>query len=208
MGLQISQRVRIYSLALEQGFARADLQSIPVTIVFELINACADGDRHPRHRPRPRGTLLQRFSRYAIRSSDPTLCWGWSAALFPSGYPALAAAPPSRSMLLGHRVSFELAFGPIPEGLCVLHRCDHPWCTNPQHLFLGTIRDNNDDKLAKGRQPRGEAHPRAKLNEKQVALIRSLRSSCQATMRELADQFSVSRGLISLILQGKIWSVA
>jgi HNH endonuclease len=175
---------------------------------LDFVSARAHGSCHPRFRSRPRGSIRTRFDRYAVRAADPNDCWDWSAALFPSGYPALADAPPSRSMLLGHRVSFELAFGPIPEGLCVLHRCDHPWCTNPQHLFLGTIQDNNDDKLAKGRQPRGEAHPRAKLNEKKVALIRSLRSSCQATMRELADQFGVSRGLISLILQNKIWSVA
>jgi HNH endonuclease len=111
-------------------------------------------------------------------------------------------------MLAAHRVSYELTFGPIPEGQCVMHTCDQPRCTNPRHLRLGTIRDNNEDKIMKGRQPRGERHPRAKLSQAQVDLIRLIRSSCKATMGELAAWFGVSRGLVSLILQNKIWVTA
>jgi hypothetical protein len=164
------------------------------------------GGRH--NRPRPRGSLSERFNRYIIRPEDTDACWEWSAALFPTGYGALAAAPPSRGMLLAHRVSYELAFGPIPDGLCVLHRCDRPQCTNPRHLFLGTVRDNNEDKVLKGRQPRGEGHPHAKLTWEQVESIRSIRSSCQATIGEIAAWFGVSRALISLIIGNKIWVMA
>jgi hypothetical protein len=60
----------------------------------------------------------------------------------------------------------------------------------------------------KGRQPRGEGHPRAKLTQQQVDLIRSIHSCYRASMREIADWFGVSRGLISLILQNKIWVAA
>jgi HNH endonuclease len=111
-------------------------------------------------------------------------------------------------MLLAHRVSYVLHIGPIPPNLCVLHRCDVPSCCNPAHLSLGTIQDNNSDKVAKGRQSRGEGHPRAKLSQDQVDLIRLIRSSCKATMGDLAAWFGVSRGLVSLILQNKIWVTA
>lgn len=57
-----------------------------------------------------------------------------------------------------HRVAWMLWRGEIPDGMFVLHRCDNPPCCNPDHLFLGTSRDNIDDMLRKGRQAKGERH--------------------------------------------------
>ncbi len=54
-------------------------------------------------------------------------------------------------MWLAHRVAWLIEKGPVPDGLCVLHRCDNPPCVNPEHLFLGTVQDNNADRDAKGR---------------------------------------------------------
>lgn len=54
-----------------------------------------------------------------------------------------------------HRVAWEGVYGPIPDGLCVLHRCDNPPCCNVAHLFLGTKADNNADMAAKGRARNG-----------------------------------------------------
>ena len=56
--------------------------------------------------------------------------------------------------VLAHRVSWELANGPIPENMCILHSCDTPLCVNPEHLFLGTLADNMADKERKGRHGR------------------------------------------------------
>lgn len=55
-----------------------------------------------------------------------------------------------------HRIAWQVAKGEIPNGLCVLHRCDNPGCVNPGHLWLGTSADNNRDRNAKGRQASGE----------------------------------------------------
>jgi hypothetical protein len=86
-----------------------------------------------------------------------TPCIEWTGARFRNGYGAKKVKGKMRRV---HRLEWELKRGPIPEGICVLHRCDNPSCYNIDHLFLGTVQDNVDDMVAKGRQnytgrPRG-----------------------------------------------------
>jgi hypothetical protein len=106
-----------------------------------------------------------------------------------------------------HRVAWELAHGPIPEGLCVCHRCDNPPCVNPAHLFLGTVVDNNVDRDRKGRQValKGELHGNAKLTADQVAAIRVL---CDRGMPQLlvARAVGVSQANVSLICRREAWA--
>lgn len=75
-------------------------------------------------------------------------CWLWTASVDTKDYGKFYLAPRLQS---AHRVSFMLAYGEIPEGLMVLHRCDVPRCVRPIHLFLGTASDNAQDMLHKGR---------------------------------------------------------
>lgn len=87
-----------------------------------------------------------RFWKYVAKSDG---CWLWTASTNHWGYGQLSC--PGRSYLRAHRLSYEMHVGPIPDGLFVCHRCDVPACVRPDHLFLGTPKDNVDDMVAKGR---------------------------------------------------------
>src|SRR3990167_428745 len=84
-------------------------------------------------------------------------CWEWQASMRNKGYGAFVWKDGNGLEIQGraHRFSYELLVGNIPKGLCVLHRCDNPKCVRPDHLFLGTICDNNHDMCQKGRHVSG-----------------------------------------------------
>lgn len=96
-------------------------------------------------------------------------------------------------MQRAHRLAWSFANGPIPDGMCVCHRCDNPPCCNPAHLFLGTEADNRADKMAKGRA-RGPG-PRKLTDQATIAAIVSDRRA----HRSIAGDYGVSQTLISKI---------
>jgi hypothetical protein len=76
-------------------------------------------------------------------------CWNWTASLTQDGYGRFQTG--SRTQERAHRFSWILEHGQIPSGMQVLHKCDNPKCVRPDHLFLGTPKDNMTDKAKKGR---------------------------------------------------------
>lgn len=100
-------------------------------------------------------TLADRFWS-KVRKSDG--CWLWTDKPHaPWGYGRLGNAINGKE-IKAHRLSWMLHFGPIPDGLGVLHKCDTPLCVRPDHLFLGTQLDNVHDCVAKGRAAGGNGH--------------------------------------------------
>lgn len=124
-------------------------------------------------------------------------CWVWIGSIGACGYGQMFSGQRNRSPLLAHRVSWEIHYGSIPPGLCVLHRCDNPRCVRPNHLFLGTRRDNTQDMLSKGRM-------NAKLTVKSVARIRSLVSR-GSSASEVARIFHVAKRTVLDIIHRKTW---
>lgn len=102
-----------------------------------------------------------------------------------------------------HRYIYEEQNGKIQGEMVVRHTCDNTFCINPDHLILGTHKDNMRDKVLRGRQPKGSECKNAKLNEEQVYEIRF--NSEGKTVKELAEEYGVSSSTIFSIKKGKSW---
>lgn len=150
----------------------------------------------------------QRFASKVATVADERGCLRWLGGKDRDGYGRFAlpaTISPARASIGAHRVAWELANGAIPEGLHVLHKCDNPQCVNPEHLFLGDVRSNSDDKLAKSRQARGETQGLRKLSADDVRRIRALRERDGTSYARLAAMFCVSPLTTYGACNGRTW---
>lgn len=168
----------------------------------------------PPYREKP-GAVERRFWAKVEKLSGDG-CWMWTGAKAHFGYGSVRIRGKT---LRAHRVSWEWAHGPIPNGLCVLHRCDTPACVRPSHLFLGTKAQNTQDMMRKGRGQyttrRGESSGAAKLTWDLVCEMRRIYSEENGafgkggkggiTQKELGRRFGVSQALVGMIVRREIW---
>lgn len=103
-----------------------------------------------------------------------------------------------------HRLIYEECFGEIPDALVVRHKCDVTVCINPEHLELGTQRDNVMDTVKRNRTLRGENHPQHKLDETTVRKIKGMLSSGKRNC-EIARMFNLHTSTVCNIKHGNAW---
>lgn len=138
------------------------------------------------------------------KTSSENGCWLWTAYIDPHGY--------GRTGFLGsikqsHRVAWELLIGSIPEGLILRHRCNgfpNTACVNPNHLLLGTKKDNVHDALEDGTHARGENSGVSVLTDKIVTLARKDAHRGIGT-KEIADKLGVTQSTLHSAVSGRTW---
>lgn len=126
-------------------------------------------------------------------------CWLWTGATNDSGYGVVrVGSGPSRRMARAHRASYEMAYGPIPDGRMVCHRCDNPPCVRPDHLFLGDCADNLGDMARKLRVTH------AKLDPEKVREIRALAADGWSHPR-ISERFGINVTSVRRVVIRRNW---
>jgi len=131
-----------------------------------------------------------------------TGCWLWSGCVDRRGYGITSFT--EAHMTRAHRISYYLNKGDFDRSLLVCHSCDNPSCVNPDHLFLGTPKDNMSDMVLKKRNTKGENQHKSKLKKDDILRIRELRNG-GAKYIEIANFYNVSIHSIYCIVKGKTW---
>jgi len=146
--------------------------------------------------------IEERFWRFIVKNES---CWSWTGnkAL---GYGRISTGKKPYVLILAHRLSWEIHNKQkIPEGMFVMHKCDNPECCNPDHLMIGTPKENTQDMIAKGRKrvvaPLGTENGKSVLDEEKVRFIRS----SDLPHAKLAKLLKVSSSCVRGVRTGRTW---
>jgi HNH endonuclease len=135
-------------------------------------------------------------------------CWEWRGYVHPTGYGQIAIDNTKGSNTNTNRAAYMVAKGEITDGLWVLHACDNRLCCNPDHLWLGTPKENTQDMIAKGRRRkawetlRGEDVLQSKLTEETV---RAMRAEPPMTFKALGEKYGVTAATANKVILRRTW---
>lgn len=169
--------------------------------------------RHPPPAAPPEGVLVlsERMKARFWARVDVKIgrkpCWEWKALINDSGY---GLFPHERRSLRAHRVAWSLVNGPIPKGLQVCHHCDNRKCVNPDHLYVGTQKDNIADMMDRDRGSgqftvERNPKPKTKLTRDQVLEVRRLGAQGALSQKEIGRRFGIRQTNVSKILRRESW---
>ena len=148
-----------------------------------------------------RATIYDFTGKYDVNDNG---CWVWNGAINSEGYP-YGKLTLNNKTWFAHRVSYMQSYGEIKPKINVCHKCDNPKCINPEHLFLGTQKDNILDAVKKGRHKHcvfyGQEHPMAKLTKEDVEVIRL----DNRLLREIAEEYNISISQTHRIKHNQSW---
>lgn len=144
----------------------------------------------------PKLSEVDRIKRFwsRIGTADPDECWRWNGGVGSCGYGFVSIGDGRNEG--AHRYMWRLLNGPVPDGICVLHRCDNRVCVNPAHLFLGTKGDNGRDCAAKFRTSKGKLSPAEVLAIRQDA----------RSIRAIARDYGVNSSCVSRVKNRRLYA--
>lgn len=152
--------------------------------------------------PRRVGPTTKWWIQYWVETDPKSGCWIWERYKDPHGY---GRTSENNHPVLVHRLAWMLWRGEVPKGMFVCHKCDNPSCVNPNHLFLGTAKDNNADRTSKGRSMpsgvRGEQHGMSAITEEQARSI----FNEPGIQRDIAKKFGITQHAVWCIKAGRTW---
>jgi hypothetical protein len=141
-----------------------------------------------------------------VRGGAVDDCWPWTGAISKNGYGSLKIDGKAHT---ASRLAYELDRGPPPSNCMVLHTCDNRACCNPNHLYLGDVKQNSRDMMERGRHrtgpTQGSLNGNAKLTEADIIAIRSKIAS-GLNNKQIAAQFRVTHQMVSKIRLGHFWA--
>lgn len=151
-------------------------------------------------------STITNFWSHVDKTSNPNGCWEWTASKIQNGLP-YGKFHIHRKYVSAHRFSWMIHKGSIPSGMLVCHKCDNPSCVNPNHLFLGTNKDNAVDRSVKGRGAINSRNGNSKLTDDKVLNIRNLYTNMHLSQESIAAMFGICQSQVSRIVRKVHWKV-
>lgn len=163
----------------------------------------------------PLGAIVDNFWKYVAKCKAYEGCWEWQGYVKPDGYGQTGVR--IQGTRLAHKVAWIVTNGLVPDGMFVCHKCDNPRCCNPNHLFLGTPKDNSQDMTKKGRAASGvrngmSTHKEARHWGTKNGSAKLTQSAAmqvfiaEGTQRDIAARFGICQNQVSRIKRKLDWA--